>query len=150
MLLEEFKFLVEELGKINDDPEPVHDEVPEEQHHEEHVEEKKPTDMRAAIRKAIEPSVAVAKSIIEAIGDSAETTGTSKKMKDQEQQVKNFEKQAKGACEQVISVVEGKHFVPDKHNSSPRAYKIIRHNDSRDVDAVKLSLAIITFYNSLG
>lgn len=95
MLLEEFKFLVEELGKINDDPEPVHDEVPKEQHHEEPVEEKKPTDMRAAIRKAIEPSVAVAKSIIEAIGDSAETTGTSKKMKDQEQQVKNFENRLK-------------------------------------------------------
>lgn len=148
MLLEEFKNIVEDLSKINEDEDiPVSspDEMPVEEE-----ETSEPSDVRASVRKAIEPSVQVAKSIIAAIGECAANIGDSKKMKDQEQQVKNFEKQAKGACQQVVSVVEAKSFIPDKTNSSPRAYKLIRHNDSRDVDAVKLSLAIITFYNSLG
>lgn len=148
MLLEEFKNIVEDLSKINEDEDiPVSspDEIPVEEE-----ETSEPSDVRASVRKAIEPSVQVAKSIIAAIGECAANIGDSKKMKDQEQQVKNFEKQAKGACQQVVSVVEAKSFIPDKTNSSPRAYKLIRHNDSRDVDAVKLSLAIITFYNSLG
>lgn len=156
MLLEEFDAIIDKLAKLNEDGEfhedaPVehHEEAPEKheapaEDHEEH------TDVRSKIRTAIEPSVEIAKSIIKAIGKSADNElNGSKKMKDQEQQVKNFEKEARGACQQVVSVVEGNNYVPDKMTSSPRAYNFIKNSDSRDMDAIKLAYAIITFYNSL-
>lgn len=156
MLLEEYKSIIDGVWMVNEDHE-IEIESPDimpkkhKEHHEDETTDNKPdqSNKRAVIADAIKPQVEVAKAVLKSIGQTAENDG-SKKMGDQEAQIKNFEKQIRGACQQVVSVVEGKGFAVDKHNSSPRAYKFIKHSDSRDADAIKLAQAIITFYNSLG
>lgn len=153
MLLEEFRNLIDNICMVNEDHE-MEIESPDVQpkHIDDDIEtsDDKPnaSDKRAVLADAIKPQVEVAKAVLKAIGNSVDDV--SNKMGEQEEQIKNFEKQIRGACQQVVSVVESKSFAPDKHNSSPRAYKFIRHCDSRDTDAIKLAQAIITFYHSLG
>ena len=66
-----------------------------------------------------------------------------------EEQIKNWEKQIRGACQQVISMVDMKKFdVTDKMKCSPRAYKTISNYDSRDRSTLDLCAAIIVFKNS--
>lgn len=149
MLLEEYKQLVDEVAKINEDEEiPIQkpDEAPVE-----HEESSEPSDPREAVHNAIEAQVDVANSLIDSIKEAfADNCNRSKKMLNMEDQVKNWEKQARGACQQIVSVVENKKFMPDKTNSSPRAFKKIRNSDSRDLSVIDLCAAIIVFYNSLG
>lgn len=148
MLLEDYHNLVNEITKINEDEEiPIQkpDETPVE-----HEESSDPADPRENVHNAIEAQVEVANSLISSIEDAfADNCNRSKKMMNMEDQVKNWEKQARGACQQIVSVVENKKFMPDKTNSSPRAYKKIRNSDSRDLSVIDLCAAIIVFYNSL-
>lgn len=65
-------------------------------------------------------------------------------------QMKNFEKQLRGACDQIVSEVQKLNF--DTNNTSicsPKAYKIIANSESRDRSSLDLIAAINVFYNSL-
>lgn len=65
-------------------------------------------------------------------------------------QIKNFEKQIRGACEQVIAMVEQEKFDwRNWDNCSPKSYSVITKYKDRDFDVLKLSAAVIIFYNSL-
>lgn len=159
MLKDEFNNIIDEIHKINEDlddtvTEPV-EEAPEEQHIEEKpVEPKQETssDVRGAIRSSIESGVDIAKSImLESIPTAFKNDcGQTKKIAIMEDQIKNWEKTIRGTCQQIVSIVENKNFVPDSTNCSPRAYKKIRMSDSRDLSVLDLCAAIIVFHNSLG
>lgn len=99
----------------------------------------------------ISPQVMIANSIIAAIYNSfINNCDNKKKMNDYFDQVKSWEKQARGACQQVKSIVESSNFdTTDTANCSPKAYKTIVNYDSRDRSAVDLCAAIIIFRNSL-
>jgi len=99
----------------------------------------------------ISPEVMVANSIITAIYNSfTNNCDNRKKMNEYFDQVKNWEKQARGACQQVMSIVEASNFdTTDTANCSPKAYKTIVNYNSRDRSAVDLCAAIIIFRNSL-
>lgn len=99
----------------------------------------------------ISPQVMIANSIIAAIYNSfINNCDNKKKMNDYFDQVKSWEKQARGACQQVMSIVESSNFdTTDTANCSPKAYKTIVNYDSRDRSAVDLCAAIIIFRNSL-
>lgn len=65
-------------------------------------------------------------------------------------QIKSFEKQIRGACEQVIAMVEQEKFDwRNWDNCSPKSYNVITKYKDRDFDVLKLSSAVIIFYNSL-
>lgn len=132
--------------KFDDESEEKHEKKHE--HSEEPHEEKSP---RQQVREAIKDQVEVANSVISSIGTAFDNDcEDTKKFGDMVTQIKNFEKQIRGACQQVVSVVEAKGFdALDKTKCSPVAYKTITNYDSRDLDCVKLSSAIIVFYNSL-
>lgn len=99
----------------------------------------------------ISPEVMVANSIITAIYNSfTNNCDNRKKMNEYFDQVKNWEKQARGACQQVMSIVEASNFdTTNTANCSPKAYKTIVNHDSRDRSAIDLCAAIIIFRNSL-
>ena len=67
-----------------------------------------------------------------------------------EDQVKNWKKQIRGACDQVVSVVESSGIELTKMNSSPKALTKIKNSTSRDLSVLDLCIAIIVFSNSLG
>ncbi len=97
------------------------------------------------------PEVMVANSIITSIYNAfTNNCNNTKKMNEYFDQVKNWEKQARGACQQVMSVIEASNF--DTTNTaicSPKAYKTIVNYNSRDRSAIDLCAAIIVFRNSL-
>lgn len=99
----------------------------------------------------ISPQVMIANSIIAAIYNSfINNCDNKKKINDYFDQVKSWEKQARGACQQVMSIVESSNFdTTNTANCSPKAYKTIVNYDSRDRSAVDLCAAIIIFRNSL-
>lgn len=111
----------------------------------------KPKSPRAELAESIKPQADVANAIISSVNSSfQENCNNTKKIKDMEEQIKNWEKQIRGACQQVMSMVDMKKFdVTDKMKCSPRAYKTISNYDSRDRSTLDLCAAIIVFKNSL-
>lgn len=97
------------------------------------------------------PEAMVANSIITAIYNSfVNDCDNNKKMNEYFDQVKNWEKQARGACQQIMSIIEASNFdTTNTANCSPKAYKTIVNYNSRDRSAVDLCAAIIIFRNSL-
>lgn len=97
------------------------------------------------------PEVSVANSVITAIYNSfVNNCDNNKKMKDYFDMVKSWEQQIRGACKQVMSIIEASNF--DTTNTaicSPKAYKTIVNYNSRDRSAIDLAAAIIIFRNSL-
>ncbi len=97
------------------------------------------------------PEVSVANSVITAIYNSfVNNCDNNKKMKDYFSMVKSWEQQIRGACKQVMSIIEASNF--DTTNTaicSPKAYKTIVNYNSRDRSAIDLAAAIIIFRNSL-
>ena len=97
------------------------------------------------------PEVSVANSVITAIYNSfVNNCDNNKKMKDYFSMVKSWEQQIRGACKQVMSIVEASNF--DTTNTaicSPKAYKTLVNHNSRDRSAIDLAAAIIIFRNSL-
>ena len=110
-----------------------------------------PTTVASKLYNDISPEVMVANSIITAIYNSfTNNCDTRKRMNEYFDQVKNWEKQARGACQQVMSIVEASNFdTTNTANCSPKAYKTIVNYNSRDRSAVDLCAAIIIFRNSL-
>lgn len=105
----------------------------------------------ANLYNQLAPEVSVANSVITAIYNSfVNNCDNNKKMKDYFSMVKSWEQQIRGACKQVIAIVEASNF--DTTNTaicSPKAYKTIVNYDSRDRSAIDLAAAIIVFRNSL-
>jgi hypothetical protein len=97
------------------------------------------------------PEVSVANSVITAIYNSfVNNCDNNKKMKDYFSMVKSWEQQIRGACKQVMSIVEASNF--DTTNTaicSPKAYKTLVNHNSRDRSAIDIAAAIIIFRNSL-
>src|SRR5574344_667653 len=97
------------------------------------------------------PEVSVANSVITAIYNSfVNNCDNNKKMKDYFSMVKSWEQQSRGACKQVISIVEASNF--DTTNTaicSPKAYKTLVNYNSLDRSAIGIAAAIIIFRNSL-
>jgi hypothetical protein len=152
----EYNSIIDEICKINEDAEDTP--APVEPEHHEHAEEKiseqheHTTDIRSDIRSSIDSGVNIAKTImLESIPTAFKNEcEKSKKIAVMEDQIKNWEKTVRGACQQIVTIVENKNFIPDSTNCSPRAYKKIRHWDSRDLSVLDLCAAIIVFHNSLG
>ena len=148
--------LVEKIAKINEDHEIViaKPEINFLTEEEESVQNKK-----TLIRDAIKPQVVIAQNIIQAISTAYnDNCDQSKRIGDMEDQIKSWENQVHGACEQIIKTVEAKDgsieapdsIVNDSDSCSPRAFnKYIKNYTSRDYSTLDLCAAIITFYNSL-
>ena len=107
--------------------------------------------LRESLADKIKAQKDVAVGIIEGIHsafqDSCAHTTKYDSMGDQ---IKNFEKQIRGACEQVIAMVEQEKFDwRNWDNCSPKSYDVITKYKDRDFDVLKLSAAVIIFYNSL-
>jgi hypothetical protein len=107
--------------------------------------------LRESLADKIKAQKDVAVGIIEGIHsafqDSCANTTKYDAMGDQ---IKNFEKQIRGACEQVIAMVEQEKFDwRNWDNCSPKSYDVITKYKDRDFDVLKLSAAVIIFYNSL-
>lgn len=148
MLLEEYKDLIDQISMINED-----EEIPIAKPEEKPVEKEDSTDPanpRQAVSEAIKAQVEIASSMIDSIKDAFEDEcGQTKKIGNMEDQIKNWEKTIRGACQQIVAVVENKKFVIDKTVCSPRAYKKIQNSSSRDLSVLDLCAAIIVFHNSL-
>lgn len=147
----EYNNIIDEICKINEDIDTSFepDETPSEG--ENTKQPAQTTDTRSEIRSEIESGVNIAKTIIlESIPTAFknECDGT-KMIANMEDQIKNWEKTIRGTCQQIVSIVESKQFIPDKKNCSPRAFKKIRMSDSRDLSVLDLCAAIIVFHNSL-
>ena len=97
------------------------------------------------------PEVSVANSVVTAIYNSfVNNCDNNKKIKDYFDMVKSWEQQIRGACKQVMSIVEASNF--DTTNTaicSPKAYKTLVNHNSRDRSAIDMAAAIIIFRNSL-
>jgi hypothetical protein len=95
----------------------------------------------------MEAAVSIVNGIQTAFQDRCANTTKYDAMGDQ---IKNFEKQIRGACEQVIAMVEQEKFDwKNWDNCSPKSYSVITKYKDRDFDVLKLSAAVIVFYNSL-
>ena len=104
---------------------------------------------RAKLHRLMKPQVEVARQMIVSINNTFSKI-TTKKYKELLNQLKNFEKQMRGACQQVIDEAESINF--DTNNNmicSPKAFSIISEYDSRDRSILELVAAIIVFSNSL-
>lgn len=123
-------------------PEPAPaQEAPQEEH-------KSPRESLAdKIKAQKDVAVGIIEGIHSAFQDSCAHTTKYDAMGDQ---IKNFEKQIRGACEQVIAMVEQEKFDwRNWDNCSPKSYDVITKYKDRDFDVLKLSAAVIIFYNSL-
>jgi len=110
-----------------------------------------PKTPRQALAEKIKPQADSAISVIEGINQAFQNSCAGLTKYDaMGSQIKNFEKQIRGACQQTMSIVEQEKF--DWHNwdnCSPKSFKVITMYDDRDQDVVKLCAAIVVFYNSL-
>lgn len=104
---------------------------------------------REKLRNLIKPQVETANQIKISLQNAFKEIKT-KKYYDILEQMKNFEKQLRGACDQIVSEVQRLNFDTNNTNEcSPKAYKIIANSDSRDRSSLDLIAAINVFYNSL-
>lgn len=110
-----------------------------------------PTNSRSAIAAKIKPQYEVAKAVIDGIHQAFQNDcGKVTKWDPFAKQIKDFEGQIRNACKSVIATVNTDKF--DWHNwdnCSPASFSSILQYKDRDFDAVKLSAAVIIFYNSL-
>lgn len=110
-----------------------------------------PKSPRSALADKIKPQMEAAVSIVNGVQTAfADRCANTTKYNIMGDQIKNFEKQIRGACEQVISMVEQEKFDwRNWDNCSPKSYDVITKYKDRDFDVLKLSAAVIVFYNSL-
>lgn len=105
---------------------------------------------RASLSESIKPMIEVAESVMLSVNEAfVDKCGGTKKIVNMEDQIKHWEKQIRGACEQIVTTVETKGFIIDKTKCSPRAFKKIKNSSSRDLSVIDLCASIIVFYNSL-
>lgn len=148
MLKETFERMIDKLASLNEDEE-IHisdpDDIPENEE-----ESSDPKNPRESLRLSIEAQADIAQSVIDSIYEAfSDKCNGLQIMGNMEDQIKNWEKTMKGACYQVIQMVETKNFIIDKTQCNPHAYNMIKDCASRDSDTLKTAAAVIVFYNSL-
>lgn len=149
MLIETFNKIIDAIAALNEDEE-IHVSDPDE-HSEEHEESTESADPRTALRDSIKAQADIAENVIKSIGKAyADKCNHMTIMGNMEDQIKNWEQTMKGACHQVVQMVNTKKFTIDKKVCNPHAYNMIKDCASRDTDALKTAAAVIVFYNSLG
>ena len=193
MLNEEFYDLVDKLALINEDAEekPVkavsveelekasNEEKPKEGETKEgEAKETKETEtddgenISKAVKDAIKPQVDVASSIINSLKDAyADNCNNSKELSVMTDQIKNWEKTIRGACQTIVDTVKNKKLFKTDENGnwvkgengkylawngkqinkvfSPKAFSWLKDNGSRDRSTLDLCAAIMVFYNSI-
>jgi hypothetical protein len=193
MLNEEFYDLVDKLALINEDAEekpvkPVSVEELEKASNEEKPKEGETKEGEAketqetetddseniskAVKDAIKPQVDVASSIINSLKDAyADNCNSSKELSVMTDQIKNWEKTIRGACQTIVDTVKNKKlFKTDADGNwvkgengkylawngkqinkvfSPKAFSWLKDNGSRDRSTLDLCAAIMVFYNSI-
>lgn len=99
----------------------------------------------------IKPEYDVIQGLIDSINQYyKEEIGDLKKYKEFETVRINWEKQARGACEMIVSKANSDHFdTNDPYKCSPLAFAKIANSKSRDLSVLDLCGAVITFYNSI-
>lgn len=106
---------------------------------------------RESLAGKIEPQYEVAKAVVDGIHQAFQNDcGKVTKWDPFAKQIKDFEGQIRNACKSVIATVQTEKF--DWHNwdnCSPASFSAILQYKDRDFDAIKLSAAVIIFYNSL-
>jgi len=149
MLVETFNKIVDNIAALNEKEE-IHVSPPDEQPVE-HEESTESADPRTALRDSIKSQAEIAESVIKSIGEAyADKCNHMTIMGNMEDQIKNWEQTMKGACHQVVQMVNSKKFTVDKRVCNPHAFNMIKDCASRDTDALKTAAAVIVFYNSLG
>lgn len=104
---------------------------------------------REKLHKLMEPQVEIAKQVMTSVSNAYADIKT-KKYKEMLDQLKNFEKQLRGACQQVIAQANNIGFdTTDNTICSPKAFKTISQYESRDRSVLEMVAAIIVFSNSL-
>lgn len=151
MLQEDFEKMINKFAKIDEDYKLIV-ESPDEDN-------SGTMNKRKLIRDAIKPQVDIALSVIQSIQTAFnDNCDQSKQIADMEEQIRSWEQQLHGACDQIIKTIEAKDGNIDKPDSivnnssacSPRSFnKYIKNNTSRDFSSLNLAAAIIIFYNSL-
>lgn len=106
---------------------------------------------RESLAGKIKPQYEVAKAVVDGIHQAFQNDcGKVTKWDPFAKQIKDFEGQIRNACKSVIATVQTEKF--DWHNwdnCSPASFSSILQYKDRDFDAIKLSAAVIIFYNSL-
>lgn len=174
MFNEEFYEMVDKLALINEDAEehaPTVEEM-EDSTKEEKSEEVSDENISKAVKEAIKPQVDVAVSVINSLKDAyADNCNNSKELSNMTDQIKNWEKTIRGACQTVVDTVKNKKlFKTDKNGNwvkgengkylawngkqinqvfSPKAFSWLKDNGSRDRSTLDLCAAIMVFYNSI-
>ena len=163
MLVETYNEIIDNIAALNEaeeihvsdpDEKPVNHEEHHEENHEaptEHEESTEHSDPRSALKDSIKAQAEIAESVINSIKEAyADKCQHTTIMGNMEDQIKNWEQTMKGACHQVVQMVNQKRFTVDKRVCNPHAYNMIKDCASRDTDALKTAAAVIVFYNSLG
>ena len=124
------------------------------------------------VKEAIKPQVDIANSMIDSLKDAyADNCNNSKELSVMIDQIKNWEKTIRGACQSIVDTVNNKKLFKTNDDGtwvkgengkylawngkqinkvfSPKAFSWIKDNGSRDRSTLDLCAAIIIFYNSI-
>lgn len=176
MFATNFDDIIDKLAMLNEESE---QEVPTVEDMEKATEETKDSgeetsdeNISKAVKEAIKPQVDIAVSTINSLKDAyADNCNNAKELSLMVDQIKNWEKTIRGACQSIVNTVNTKKlFKTDERGEwvkgengkylawngkqmnqvfSPKAFSWIKDNDSRDRSTLDLCAAIIVFYNSI-
>lgn len=192
MTNEDFYDIIDKLSLLNEDVEEKAPSVEEmekavkakEKETDEPSKEKETTDKESAVEEtsdenisklvkdAIKPQVDIANSMIDSLKDAyADNCNNSKELSVMTDQIKNWEKTIRGACQSIVDTVNNKKLFKTNEDGtwvkgengkylawngkqinkvfSPKAFSWIKDNGSRDRSTLDLCAAIIIFYNSI-
>ena len=163
MILNEYYEMIENLGSFNEEADIEYKTLDDILNESDEEKDSTETNPRMEVRDAIKPQVEIANSVIDSIKSAfSDNCNQTQKYTDMQDQIKNWEKTIRGACEQIISIVESKGLMKKDNGKyiawdgrplnkvcSPAAYKKILQNDNRDRSILDWCAGIIIFYNSL-
>ena len=168
--------IIDKLALLNEESEPnvptvedmekaaKEDDSPKEETSEENISK--------AVKEAIKPQVDIALSTINSIKDAfSDYCNNARELTTMTDQVKNWEKTIRGACQTIVDTVKNKNlFKTDEKGNwvkgengkylawngkqinmvfSPKAFSWLKDNGSRDRSTLDLCAAIMVFYNSI-
>lgn len=168
--------IIDKLALLNEESEPnvpsvedmekaaKEDDSPKEETSEENISK--------AVKEAIKPQVDIALSTINSIKDAfSDYCNNARELTTMTDQVKNWEKTIRGACQSIVEIVNNKKLFKTDENGnwvkgkdgkylawndktinkvfSPKAYSWLKDTGSRDRNTLDWCAAIIVFYNSI-
>lgn len=174
--MNDFDEIIDKLALINEETE---EEVPTTAEMEQAANEKEDNgeettdeNISKVVKEAIKPQVDIAASTINSLKDAyADSCNNAKELSLMIDQIKNWEKTIRGACQTIVTTVNNKKLFKTNEDGSwvkgedgkyvawngkpinkvfsPKAFSWIRDNDSRDRSTLDLCAAIMIFYNSI-